>query len=188
MPMISRERSSTPNTQTPPFAFAKDASSSDSSLRPGPATLSPLNRTSFSSRKLSSPSLIFSSSSAGVSNTAASIEAPETLHECVAATLHHLEDLFTNIAVLQTTGAIDDALPSFEVHHKHKLRVSVHDDIRVVSHDDHLPPLLALPQLLHDEVVDEMVVEIILGLVEHERLVAVGKEERQDCGGTLTGR
>jgi len=57
----------------------------------------------------------------------------------------------------------------------HHLGIAVNDDVGIVSHDDDLPSSLVLLHLPHDEVVDQMVVEIVLRLIEHQRLVAMGK-------------
>src|SRR5680860_626382 len=68
IPMISRDASSTPSTNTPPRALAKAANSSATESRWGALTRSPAKRTSLSSRKESSPRRILSSSSFVLSN------------------------------------------------------------------------------------------------------------------------
>ena len=70
----------------------------------------------------------------------------------------------------------------------HHLGVAIYDQVRVVGNDDDLPFELLLPDLTDDQVVDELVVQVSLRLIEHQRLLAVGKEEGKHGSRPLTSR
>src|SRR5216683_1276502 len=68
---------------------------------------------------------------------------------------------------------------------EHQLGVTVDGNVRVVGCDDDLSPTrrirdsLLSPQQRHDILVDEAVVKVVLGLIQHERPPALGEEQEQ---------
>jgi hypothetical protein len=111
-----------------------------------------------------------------------------TLLERWAATLHDFAHSLTDIALLETALLDDPCLPVDEIKSGDELCVAVDDDVGVVRDDDDLPPLLVLSELLDDQVVDQGVVEVVLGLVEDDRLVTVREQEGEDRSSLLTRR
>ena len=81
----------------------------------------------------------------------------------------------------------DHALAVGEAQHVHHLGVAVHDDVRVCADDDDLSAQLVLADLADHQVVDEVVVQIVLRLIEHQRFVAVRQQERQHRRGAFAG-
>lgn len=73
----------------------------------------------------------------------------------------------------------DPTLSSAKIEHMQHLGIAVHDDVRIVRHDDDLTPSLVFLHLPHDQVVDQMIVEIVLGLIEYQWFVAVCEQEGQ---------
>ena len=61
------------------------------------------------------------------------------------------------------------------------------DDVGVVGNDDHLATQLRLLQLTHEKIIDQGVVEVILRLVEDNRLATMSENEGQK-GGRLLSR
>src|SRR5690606_19771972 len=101
MPRTSRDLSCTPSNNTPPRLLAKAASSSARSFCSGPLILPPAKRTSFSSRKLSSPRRILSMSSllvASISKLPAQAR-PAACKGLVAA-FHHATHFFAHRQLL----------------------------------------------------------------------------------------
>src|SRR5690606_24408726 len=189
MPRISRDLSCTPSNSTPPRLLAKAASPSARSFCSGPLILPPAKRTSFSSRKLSSPRRIFSRSSprlASMSDLLA--QTLPAASKCLAAAFHHLADFLPHRLLLQCATLADTALAAGERHHVHQLRIPIDHHIRVVGNDDELAPQLVLANLAHDQVVDQVIVQVVLGLIEDDRFFAKGQQKsEQRCRALALG-
>lgn len=68
------------------------------------------------------------------------------------------------------------------------LRVSIHHDVRVMSHDNDLSIRLNSLQRRYYEVIYEFVIQIIFRLVKEEGVIAELEDNCKECGSLLTGR
>ena len=109
--------------------------------------------------------------------------------ERLATALHDAANLLPDAGILEATRPVRDhgALTVHMIHGDHPLGIAVDHDVRIVSHHDDLSPALVLTDLSHDQVMDDMVVEVVLGLVEYDGLVPVREEEGEDGGRLLSG-
>lgn len=114
-------------------------------------------------------------------------DAPVSTLERVAPSLHHTADFVANRMFLKAAGHVHLRLTVQGMQRHDELGVTVHDDVRVVGHHDDLSRLLALAQLLDQQLVDERVIEVVLGLVQDDRLGPVAEDEREECSGLLAG-
>lgn len=89
--------------------------------------------------------------------------------ECLPPTFHDSAGLVADALVLKASRLNSPALTISEVHGDDQLRIPVHGDVGSVSGNDHLPSALAGANLPDDQVVDQLIVEIILGLVKNQR-------------------
>src|SRR5690606_964843 len=154
IPSTSRDLSSTPSSTTPPALLAKAASSSAKSSCVGPRTLPPANFTCFSSRKLSSPSRIFSINSARVASMSNLLaQTHPAAGKCFSAAFHHPADLLAHGLLLQGAALLNQALAATELHHMHQFGIAIHHHVGVVSDHDELPTQLVLADLAHDQIV-----------------------------------
>ena len=110
--------------------------------------------------------------------------------ERLSAALHDATDFLANPRLLETSRSLvqHPALTRPMIHRDHHFCVPVDHDVRIVRRHDDLAALLAGPNLLHHEVVDQMVVEVVLWLIEHYRLIAMTQEKRQNRSRLLTRR
>ncbi|MNR54118.1 hypothetical protein D3C85_1742500 [compost metagenome] len=60
-----------------------------------------------------------------------------------------------------------------EVQHVNQLGITVDNDVRIMGHDDELTAQLIRANLLNHQAVDQMVVQVVFGLVEHEWLITM---------------
>ena len=74
---------------------------------------------------------------------------------------------------------VADRLATARFQGQNQLRIAVDNDIGIMCHHDHLSLLLDLLELGDNQIVDKVVVQIIFGLVQNQRLLAVGKQEGQ---------
>jgi hypothetical protein len=111
-----------------------------------------------------------------------------TFFERFRPAFHHTADSIPNLLGLQRSPLADHALPVLERHFEDFFRVPIDHDVGIVSDDNHLSPGLDLPDLLHDEVIDQPIVQVVLGLVEHQRFRAIGQNKGQYCCRLLSGR
>lgn len=70
---------------------------------------------------------------------------------------------------------------------RYVLRVRIHHDVRVVSHDNYLPIRLDPLECRDYEVINEFVVQIIFRLVKKEGIIAELKDNCKERGSLLTG-
>src|SRR5690606_7018336 len=94
--------------------------------------------------------------------------------ERFAAAFHHTAHFSAQLALLQRAALLHAALPASELHDMDQLSIAVDHDIRVVSHNEELAAELIFTNLPDDQVIDQMVVKIVLGLIQHNRLFAEG--------------
>ena len=72
-------------------------------------------------------------------------------------------------------------------HNNNLFRIAENGDVRVVRNKNQLAAFLNLLNTFHDNIVDELVVEIVFWLVDQERTFAVQEQNRQDCVAFLPG-
>lgn len=77
------------------------------------------------------------------------------------STFHHPADLATHHRFLQCTALLNATLPVLELHDMDQFRVAVDDHIWVMGHDDELTTQLVLANLPHNQIVDQVVVQIV---------------------------
>ena len=53
------------------------------------------------------------------------------------------------------------------------LGVTVHDDVWIVGNGNNLPAELGLPKLLHHQGVDQVIIQIIFGLIEEDGFLSI---------------
>ena len=107
--------------------------------------------------------------------------------ESLLAALHHSTYLGSYVALLESPAGIDVALALVRLQRDHQLGVAMNDDIGVVGHDDDLAGLFGLPETGDQQIVDQGVVKIVLGLVKYDRFGPVTQDEGQQGGGLLAG-
>ena len=68
----------------------------------------------------------------------------------------------------------------------HHLGVAIDYHIGVVRHDDQLPAPLVLSDLPNNQFIDQMVVQIVLGLIEDQRFVTKREQKCEQRRRALT--
>ena len=71
---------------------------------------------------------------------------------------------------------------------EHAFRVSQRRNVGIVRDEDHLPASFDLANAVDDRLEDEAVVEIVLRLIDEQRVVAVEQQDRQDGRAFLARR
>jgi len=89
---------------------------------------------------------------------------------------------------LESTLSHDSGLPRPHIQGDDIFRITIHDDVGVVRDHQNLPFLFDLSQLRHDQVIDQVVVEIVFWLIKHERLISIRKDKGQERGRFLPRR
>jgi hypothetical protein len=74
------------------------------------------------------------------------------------------------------------------IHDDYHRSLAEHRDVRVVRDEDVLPRGFHAVQVRDDRLEDEPVIEIVLGLVDEQRVLTFEQQDREDRGAFLTGR
>ena len=61
--------------------------------------------------------------------------------------------------------------PAIRSHHQHEFCFRQNGDIRIMRDEDHLAALLHALDRIHDRLKNEMVVEVVLRLINYQRVV-----------------
>ena len=95
--------------------------------------------------------------------------------ECLPAAFHDSADLFQKAHVGKASVPIPKhvASASSNVHGHNLVCIAVQDSIWMVSGNNHLPYSLVTTDLPSHQIVDLVIVEIIFGLNENERLFSL---------------
>lgn len=109
---------------------------------------------------------------------------PASLHDL----LHGLLHLFAVQRPLRQPAAPNLAVLPARLKGVDQLCVPVDGEVGVVGGDKDLAGLLGCPQQRHQLAVYELVVDLVLGLVDQDRLIASGEGERQDRSAVLANR
>src|SRR5581483_4761752 len=104
--------------------------------------------------------------------------------ERFSAAFQQIDDLFA--AFINGTALFDDSDAAIGVHHEDELGFGEHGNIRIVRNEDHLPAFLQSLDRVHHCLENEVIVEVILGLVDDKRAVAPRQEYGQQRGALLT--
>ncbi len=80
---------------------------------------------------------------------------------------------FLHVCSVDRAGSAELGPAFFLAEHADPFSVAEHRNIRVVRREEELPLRLARPQFIHDVVSDEGVVEVVLRLVDDERVKIV---------------
>jgi hypothetical protein len=70
--------------------------------------------------------------------------------------------------------------PAIRSHHQHELRFRQNGDIRVVCDEDHLAALFHSLDRIYHGLKNEMIVEVVLRLIDNERVVPSRKQDREE--------
>jgi hypothetical protein len=87
-------------------------------------------------------------------------DAAIALFEGVRSSLHNRAYRFPNRVFLKAAFTLLLRFSAARGESNYQLGVTVDDDVRVVCNHDHLPMAFNLPQLRHDQVIDQVVVQI----------------------------
>src|SRR5699024_7921731 len=101
--------------------------------------------------------------------------------EGVAATLENVLDIGPDRLVVKRADAIDSKLTVLAItfERNDQLCVAQHRDVSGVSTNDYLTPALEVAQVSNNTVENEAVVQVVLGLVDHEWCVGSGQQQEQ---------
>jgi hypothetical protein len=96
--------------------------------------------------------------------------------------------LIARLGAVDRTNCVRLAAPIFDPHRYHQLGVPEDHQIGAVGRDQDLPPLLGPLEMANHRISDVAPIEVILGLIQDQRLVSLGAEnEAQQYLALLSG-
>lgn len=104
--------------------------------------------------------------------------------------LEHVLNMRTNRDIVQGTDPVRCSSSvltiSFESHNQ--LSIAKDWNVRIVSTRDYLTLSFQSSKVGNDAIIHESIVQIVLGLVDHERSVRSAEQEKEQCGRALSFR
>jgi hypothetical protein len=110
------------------------------------------------------------------------------LLEGVPPSLHDLADLVSYVLVLQASFALPLRRSPTGGQSDNQFGVTVDHDVRVMGDDDNLPTAFNLSELADNQLIDQVVVEIIFGLIHKQRFLPIREKEGQQGRCSLAWR
>jgi hypothetical protein len=91
-----------------------------------------------------------------------------------ASALHNVANRVANLPFLETPLGLDLRLPASNGQSHNEFGITVHDNIGIMGNYEHLPTLFDRAELFDNQVIDQVIVEVVFGLIQDDRLLAVG--------------
>src|SRR5207237_1709436 len=99
--------------------------------------------------------------------------------ESFAGTLQNTARRVTGFGIVDRTACRDDAPVTLTLKDDDLFRVTEHGNVRVVGYDHDLPSLFGPPKHRDERAVNELPVQIVLGLIDDQRVASVRRQHQR---------